>query len=231
MVKNQKCFSQAPIFSKISEKDRIFLLTQHGTKRYEKGHYLCFQDDIWPKAGFILRGSVEWSILSPEGRRQLVFGLDACDVIWAHSLIDLLPMPASLDVKEPSEIYLWDKDVILPIVMRYPEALWDVSFVLLNYMRKVREIVYGFAFHPVAGRLACVLIDHYRPEEGKSITRDLTLDEMADAVGTTKELISRTLHRFADDGMLQVKRMEFVFNDIEKLEQVAEGMTKNHSSF
>jgi CRP-like cAMP-binding protein len=220
------CFSHAPIFSKISEKDRSGLLDRVRPRIYEKGHYLCWQEDIWPKAGFIVSGSVEWTMLSPDGRRQMVFRLNACDVIWAHSLIDHLPMPASLEVKERSTIYLWDAEMIKPVISRYPEALWDVSGVLMGYMRQVREIMYGFAFQPVAGRLARKLIEHYRPEVGKPIQRTLTLEEMAESVGTTKELVSRTLHRFADEGIIQVKRMEFMFKDIDKLEQVAGGVTK-----
>ncbi len=221
-----QCFSIAPIFSKLSSKDRMMLLETGRPRSYEKGQYLCWQEDTWPNAGFIVRGSVEWAMLSPDGRRQMVFGMNACDVIWAHSLLDNLPMPASLEVKEPSLIYLWSKEVIMPLVMQYPEALCDVSLVLINYMRKVREIVYGFAFHPVAGRLARVLIEHYQPEVGKPIQRTLTLEDMAESVGTTKELISRTLHRFADEGIIQVKRMEFMFKDIDKLEKVAGGVSK-----
>ena len=220
------CLSHAPIFSKISEKDRSGLLERVRPRIYEKGHYLCWQEEIWLKAGFIVSGSAEWTMLSPDGRRQMVFRLNACDVIWAHSLMDNLPMPASLEVKEPSSIYLWDAEIIKPIISRYPEALWDVSGVLMGYMRQVREIMYGFAFQPVAGRLARMLIEHYHPEVGKPIQRTLTLEEMAESVGTTKELISRTLHRFADEDIIQVKRMEFMFKDIDKLEQVAGGGTK-----
>ncbi len=223
MNQTPRCFSEAPIFSKLSERDRSHLLNMRSPYTYEKGHYLCWQDDIWPVAGFIVSGSLEWVMLSPDGRRQVVFRLNACDVIWAHSLIDNLPMPASLEVKEAATLYLWDKAMVMPLILRYPEAALDVSGVLIRYMRQVRATMYGFAFQPVAGRLARMLIEHFRPEVDKTIQRTLTLEEMAEAVGTTKELISRTLHRFADDGMIQVNRMEFVFKDVDKLEQVAGG--------
>jgi CRP/FNR family transcriptional regulator len=93
----------------------------------------------------------------------------------------------------------------------------------MNYMRHVREVVYGFAFHPVAGRLARLLLTHYHSMDGKPAPRDLTLDQMADTVGTTRELVSRTLHRFADEGIIRVNRMEFAFLDRDKLETLAGG--------
>jgi CRP-like cAMP-binding protein len=59
--------------------------------------------------------------------------------------------------------------------------------------------------------------------DGRPAPRDLTLDQMADTVGTTRELVSRTLHRFADKGMILVNRVEFAFLDRDKLESLAGG--------
>ena len=112
---------------------------------------------------------------------------------------------------------------IVPIVSRNPQAVWETGRVLVNYMRHVREVVYGFAFHPVAGRLARLLLNHYQHAEGDSAPRDLTLDQMADTIRTTRELVSRTLHRFADEGLIRVNRVELAFLDREKLETIAGG--------
>jgi len=160
-------------------------------------------------------------MLSPEGKRQVVFRLNPCDVVWGHSLFDADPMPASLEVMEESDIYYWHKEQIVPIVSRHVEAVWDITRELVATMRQVREIVYGFAFHPVAGRLARLLLNHYQPVEGQQAPRDLTLDEMADTIGTTRELVSKTLHRFADEGIIEISRMQFVFTNRDELEQLA----------
>lgn len=119
------------------------------------------------------------------------------------------------------EIYLWHKDEIFPIVSRHTEAIWDITEVLVTYMRHVREVVYGFAFHPVAGRLARLLLNRYQPIEGKATPRDLTLEEIADNIGTTREMVSRTLHSFADEGIIEISRMQFVFADRDKIEKLA----------
>ena len=216
-----ECFSQAPIFSKLNEKDRKDLIALAQQRTYEKGEVICWQGEPWSMAAYLASGSAEWAMLSPEGKRQVVFKLSACDVVWAHSILDDQPMPASLEAKEPTLVYLWPREVILPIISQNIEAVWDVSRVLLGYMRHVREIVYGFAFHPVAGRLARLLLQHYQPVEGQPAPRNMTLDEMADAVGTTRELVSRTLHRFAAENMIQINRLEFVFTNPAGLEELA----------
>ena len=223
MKKILDCLSQAPVFSKLTERIRADLVAGAAEKRFGKDEYVCWHGETWPYVAYLASGRLEWTMLSPEGRRQVVFGLQPCDVIWSHSVVDGLAMPASLEVREDALLYLWDRDTILEVVRDNAQAVWDVSQILMNYMRRVREVVYGFAFHPVAGRLAKLLIAHYDPMDGKPAPRDLTLDQMADTVGTTRELISRTLHRFADEGLIRVNRVELAFLDREKLETIAGG--------
>ena len=223
MQKILDCLSLAPVFSKLTDRDRQELMKHALEKKYSKDEYVCWQGEAWPYVAYIATGKLEWAMLSPEGRRQVVFSLKSCEVIWGHSVVDNLPMPASLEVREDAVLYLWERESILPTLLRNAEAAWDVSHVLIEYMRHVREVVYGFAFHPVAGRLARLLLTHYEPMDGKPAPRDLTLDQMADTVGTTRELVSRTLHRFADEGLIRVNRVEFAFLDREKLESLAGG--------
>jgi hypothetical protein len=68
---------------------------------------------------------------------------------------------------------------------------------------------------------ARLLLNHYQPVEGQPAQRDLTLDEMADTISTTRELVSKTLHRFAEEGMIKINRVEFVFMDKDQLETLA----------
>ena len=223
MQKIMDCLSQAPVFSKLTERDRADLVAGAMERKYNKDEYVCWQGETWPYVAYIASGRLEWAMLSPEGRRQVVFALRPCEVVWGHSVVDGLAMPASLEVREDAVLYLWERETILPILFRNAEAAWDVSRILINYMRHVREVVYGFAFHPVAGRLARLLLTHYNPVDGKPAPRNLTLDQMADTVGTTRELVSRTLHRFADEGLIRVNRVEFAFLDRDKLENLAGG--------
>ena len=160
-------------------------------------------------------------MLSPDGKRQVVFRLGSCAVIWGNSLFDNGPMPASLEVMEDCEVFLWHGEQILSIISRHVEAVWDITRELAKTMRQVREIVYGFVFHPVAGRLARLLLNHYHPVEGQPAPCDLTLDGMADSISTTRELVSKTLHRFADEGMIEISRVQFVFTNRGELEQLA----------
>ena len=51
-------------------------------------------------------------------------------------------------------------------------------------------------------------------------TYHLTLDEIAARIGSTREVVSRILHRFADQGLIDITRTEYMFNDWDGLRQI-----------
>jgi len=220
--KLRQCLKTAPVFSKLKQSDREELVQAARRRTYHKGQCVCLQDTIWDEVLYVETGRLGWSMLSLEGKRQVVFELGPCAVAWGHSLFDDEVMPASLEAQEPTAVYVWPREIIIPIVSRNVDAVWDVTRVLIKAMRTVREVVYGFAFHRVSGRLARLLLNRYAPQNGQTVRRDITLDEMADNVGTTRELISKVLHHFGDEGIIDVSRTQFKFIDLAQLEQLAE---------
>jgi hypothetical protein len=74
-------------------------------------------------------------------------------------------------------------------------------------------MVEELTFQPIPGLLAGLLLERYSGGEDSPTARDLILDEMTDTIGTTCELVSKTLHRFADEGMIKINRVESVFVD------------------
>ena len=221
MVSLAQKLANDPVFSHLTERDRADLADLAFHKTYEKGQFICLQEDLWKRALYLSSGMLGWVMIAADGKRQVVFRIKPNTVVWGHSLFDNKPMPASLEVIEKSEVCMWEGDAILPITSRSANAAWAVTAGLVSSMRQVRDVVYGFAFHPVAGRLANLLLRHYQPIEGKSTPRTLSLEEMAQAIGTSRELVSKTLHQFADQEMIEVSRVEFVFTDRKKLEEVA----------
>jgi len=208
------------VFSYLSTDDHKELARLAFSKKYNKGQYICMQGDIWNRALYIISGKLGWVMLSPDGKRQVVFRMGTGRVVWGHSLFDGEPMPAALEVMEDCEVCMWEGDSIMPILSRNVDAVWAITLKLVTAMRRVRDVVYGFAFHPVAGRLAHLLLRHYKSVDGQAAPRDMTLDEMAHTVGSTRELVSKTLHQFAGEGMIKISRVEITFTDRSKLEQL-----------
>lgn len=217
-----KMMEENNILSKLEPKDISELIEKAQKKRYLKGDFICYQDDIWEQIAFVSSGEVKWTLNSPNGKRQIVFGLEEGNIVLGHSLFDGKGMPASLEVVTDCEVYLWPKEIVVPILSRNPPALWEVMKTLVTNMRMVRDVVYGFSFHPASKRLARLILNHYNLDNGEVAPRDITLDELAAEVGTTRELISKILNDFAREGIINITRGYIVFKNKDKLEEIAE---------
>ena len=70
--------------------------------------------------------------------------------------------------------------------------------------------------------LSGFLIDQFGEMSEKRVKREMTLDEMAAHIGTTREVVCRILHRFSNQGLIDITRTEFTFTDRERLAQLAQ---------
>ena len=86
---------------------------------------------------------------------------------------------------------------------------------------RASRILEELAFHPVAGRLAGLLLGQFEGQTGDTLARDLTLDEMAARIGSTREMVCRHLYQFADQGAIQINRTEFKVMDKGYLKKLA----------
>jgi len=217
-----KKLANAEFFGKFPENDRKALAELALPRHLHTGEFSCFQGDIWPNVIFLSQGKLDWSMLSVGGKEHVLFSLNPNEVFWGHSIFDDKPMPASLKATENSTVYRWERKAILPILYRHPETLWEIAGMLTGTMRKAREIIYGLAFQPVAGRLATLLLDRFSDPNDTSVERDLTLDAIASRVASSPEVVCRILHQFQEEGVLEMTRATITLHDRFALEDLSE---------
>ncbi len=130
-------------------------------------------------------------------------------------------MPVALVADADSQIRLWSREQFLPFLLKNGKMSWEFSRQMVSRMQQASEIVESLAFHPVPGRLANLLLDRYSGSGESPVARDLTLDQMAARIGSTREMVCRALYKFADDGAIKINRTEFIISDENLLENIA----------
>ncbi len=214
--------SRAEVFNKLPVAECTELAKLAGRRRLKNGEFLFHEGDVWPNVIFLASGQLRWAMLSAGGREYVLFTVKPGDVFWGHSIFDDQPMPASLMAMKPSTVYIWPREVILPALDRNPSAMWEITKVLVRTMRAAREIIYGLAFHPVAGRLATLLLDRFPSQKDVAIERDMTLSDIATRVASSPEVVCRLLQQFHSDGLLEITRAKITLRDRAALEHLIE---------
>ncbi len=212
-----------PVFGSIAQSDLKQVTQMASSRSYRKGEKVILFGDIWPYLFLVGAGLIDAMKESSEGRSLRVASFGAGELFWGLAFFheDAL-MPVTLDVREDSLLYLWSRASILPILIRNGQASWELSCLMAERMQRASELVEGLAFHPVAGRLARLLLDNFEMAGDSAISRHLTLDDMAARIGTTREMVCRTLYGFSDKKLIEVTRTEFVLTDREGLSKLIE---------
>ena len=81
------------------------------------------------------------------------------------------------------------------------------------------DLVEDLSLHTVRGRLARFLLDH---ADADAVARRWTQAEIADRLGTVRDMIGRTLRAFADAGLVRIERHRIVLLDRKGLEAEAQ---------
>ena len=122
---------------------------------------------------------------------------------------------------QQSRILLWHKDAIFPILLRSPQAIWQINIELAKHLRNKSNLIENFAFSTIRRRLARLLLDQFEGVDEPSITRSMSLEEIGTLIGTTPIMICKHISRLAESGLITVSRSEFTLSDRSELEKMA----------
>jgi len=217
-----KLMNLNPVFSALPDSKKELVYKDSISQHYNKGETIVFEGDHWPYLFLLVNGSINAFKSSIEGRSLVVTTFFKGSIFWGLAFFfEDLSIPVSLEAAEDSELVLWKADRLVPVLKSEGAASWELSKLMVSNMMRASQILEEMTFQPVAGRLAKLLIETVRDQEDKPVTRSLTLDEMAARIGSTREMVCRFLHRFADDGVIDITRTEFSVKDSKKLAKIA----------
>lgn len=183
-------------------------------RNYQTREIIVHHGDIWPNLFLVAEGEIHAVKESLEGRALIATTLRPGDIFWGLAFfIDEAPMPVMLQTNSPAVIYIWTQDRLVPIIKDHGEMSWHLCQLMIKRMQVASDIVEELAFQPVMSRLAGFLLDISGKTADEYIARDLTLDEMAARIGTTREMVCRHLYRFAEKGAIEINRTEFKIKD------------------
>lgn len=191
-------------------------------KDYPAGQWIAHHGSSWAYLFIVAEGTVQAIKESPEGRSLIVTEIGQGEMFWGISFfIPETPMPVALVAKENTRLYLWTYNDLTPIIMENGCMSWELTRLMIQKMQYASDMLNEFVFQPTTGRLARVLLEHYGDAVDDFVARDMTLDEMAARIGSTREMVCRHLYHFADQGAIHINRTEFMITDKELLKYLA----------
>ena len=206
--------SENPLFSKFSQIELDRLIDSSIEKKYPEDQWITHYGSDWPYLFLVEQGQMTAIKESPEGRTLVVITLDKGEVFWGVGFFrEGIGMPVALVANQETHLRLWSRERLEPFMIDNGQFTWDLAQLMAERMMLASRILEELAFQPVAGRLAHLLLTQFEDQSGDVLSRDLTLDDMAARIGSTREMVCRHLYHFADKGAIQINRTEFKITD------------------
>ena len=210
------------LFGEMNRSQRIDVANFGSIRSFGRGEFIALHGENWPNLLLVMEGSIDVVKESADGRRLTLISLEPGDIFWGISFFGSgNEQPASFVTRGGCKICTWTTENLLPYLINNGQELWALCQLMVKRMQQASQIVEGLAFQQVATRLARFILDLAGEEEQPSVSRDLTLDEIASLVGSTREVVCRLLYRFANDNLIEITRTEFVLTDTQGLGRLA----------
>ena len=211
-----------PLFAGLPQAARSDIVHAARVRKWRAREIIVHMGDVWPYLFVVMEGEIGAIKESAKGRELTVTTLTAGDVFWGLAFfIEELPMPVLFQAQTDSTLCLWDREWLVPIIQRNGKMSWMLCQLMVSRMQLASEIVEELAFQPVMNRLSNLILEMFGEDGAESIERELTLDEMASRIGTTREMVCRHLYRLAEWGAIDVSRTQLRIENRTLLEKKA----------
>ncbi len=219
--------ARVPLLSSLSTAE-VDMLAARTVRKYFSASQLLFSEGE-PCNGLhiIARGKVRIFKTSINGREQVLAMNGPGETIAELPVFDGGPYPASAVVIEDAEIAYISRRDFQAYCIEHPQVALKVLAVFGSRLRRLVGIIEELSFTTIRQRLIAVLVKQAQTE-GKKTERGIefmlpaTHQELANQLGTVRELISRNLMRLQAEGLIDVVARQIVVKNLKDLNALLE---------
>src|SRR5512140_687734 len=188
--------------------------------RIPAGRDIFVEGDAVQSIALMLSGNVRVYKIGENGREITLyrFGLGESCILTANAIMNHQTFPAVALVESEAEVVMVPAETFRDWMRRYEEWRTFLFDLLSQRLAAVMSIVDEVVFHRMDARVAALLLR--RTEQGSII--QITHQEIAAELGTSREVISRILEGFESAGSISSSRGQIEILDPDELEARSE---------
>jgi CRP/FNR family transcriptional regulator len=195
------------LFAGLSSDEMQALAGRAVRKIYSPGEVLFMEGE--PCSGFyvVVSGKVRIFKLSPSGREQVLAVEGAGGSIAELPVFDGGPYPASASALENTECVFVARHDFQAFCRQHPDVALKVLAIVGARLRRLVGIIEELSFTTVRQRLIAALLRF--AASGHKTARGIEFDlagshqQLANEIGTVRELVSRNLTRLQAEGLIE----------------------------
>lgn len=210
------------LLSSLSPEELRTLAARTVRKQFKGGELLFSEGEPSHGLHIIAHGKVRIFKISPNGREQVLAVNQPGESVAELPMFDGGPYPASAVAIEDTQIAFISQRDFQSYCLEHPKVALKMLAIVGARLRRLVGIIEELSFTTIRQRLVSTLIRLAQTEgtkTGQGIEFQLpwTHQELANQLGTVRELISRNLMRLQAEGLVDVDARQIVVKDMKGL--------------
>jgi CRP/FNR family transcriptional regulator len=215
------------LLSGLTPTELKMLAARTARKLFSTGELLFSEGEPCNGLHIIAQGKVRIFKSSMSGREQVLAVNVPGESVAELPVFDGGPFPASAVAIEDAEIAFISRRDFQAYCLEHPEVALKVLQVVGARLRRLVGIIEELSFTTIRQRLIAALLklaqnEGKRSSLGIEFQLPATHQELANQLGTVRELISRNLMRLQAEGLLEVDARQIVVKDMKGLSALLE---------
>jgi len=208
-----------PFWNEISEEDRDYICKNSLALTYPKGANV--HDGTGCSGIFFVRsGCLRIYMMSEEGKDITLYRLHSGDfcMLSASCVLQAITFDVLIDAEENSECYVIDGQAFSVVADKNPNIKIFSLETAVSRFSDVMWVMQQILFMSMDKRLAIFLLDESARLNSDTIT--LTHEQIAKYMGSAREVVSRMLKYFSNEGIVEVSRKGVKILDKNRLREL-----------
>jgi len=203
-----------PLFANIPQLELVKLAAMARQESYAKNAEIMAEGDRSSGLYILLSGKVKVVLRSEEGKEIILAILNPTEFFGEMALLDEAPRSADIVAMAPTTVLVIAKQEFKAWLQRQPEMAFVIIKTLAQRLREADRKIGDLALMDVYGRVARAL-QGMAKEDGQGrmvVSENLSQQSLADIVGASREMVSRTLKDLAQVGHIWFDGKDIIVN-------------------
>ncbi|MCX7710040.1 MAG: Crp/Fnr family transcriptional regulator [Clostridia bacterium] len=193
-------------------------------RNYKKNMIVFMEGEPGEAFCYIKSGKVKVFRTYEDGKEHIIHILGEGEVFGEATLFSSIPYPASASVYEDAVIGIIKNKDLEKLISETPglslSLIKILSRKLIFAQQKIRDLAFNDVFARTATQLLKLASD-YGTKSGTGIMIDIQLSrqELADMIGTTRETVSRAISKFKKEKSITEEKDKIIILDEKKLRE------------
>ncbi|MDN5325536.1 MAG: family transcriptional regulator, cyclic receptor protein [Moorella sp. (in: firmicutes)] len=222
MAEDWEFLRQVPVFAGLDPEELQHIASLALLRRYRKNMYIFMEGEPGDAFYFVKKGAIKLFQVLEDGREKILHFVREGEIFAEVLLFEGGPYPATAQTLEDTEVGIIRNADMEKLLSAHGEMAVKIIKVMSRRLRQAQNHIRDLALKGAYGRLASSLLqlagEYGKPrEDGVTIDLNLSQQELASLIGTSRETVARILSDFKRLGAVEVERQRITLLEPEKL--------------